>query len=146
MKKLVSLPIILLVAWAIFSIIAYKSFHPEPPLTSGIVIAKSYQPDKKWVQIILVPHTMRVGKMMTTNFTPVPMFHHSPEHWTILIQDEVDRKRQKTLYVPHSTYEAISLGEKYLVQSADRSELPIEKHKASEEEKLAYGIQAADPH
>ena len=120
----------------------------ESPLNSGTVLSKSHQPEKKWVRIILIPIIM-TGKSTITTFTPIPMFHRQPEHWILIIRGTVksegrEREEQRKLYVPRETYDKVSIGDTYTVQVADKTDLPIEKRQASNEEKLVYGVQPAN--
>ncbi len=122
----------------------------EPLISSGTVTRKDHQPEKKWVQIILIPIIRPVGKTTITTFIPVPIFHRRREQWTVVIEgwtgsDTERLRKQRTLYVSRETYERTAIGDIYTVQAADRNEPFIEKHRASHEEKLVYGVQSANP-
>ncbi|HCJ52356.1 MAG TPA: hypothetical protein DIS62_04415 [Candidatus Kerfeldbacteria bacterium] len=122
-----------------------------PRLNSGIVVSKKYEPEEKWIQILMVPRIYTVGKSTVTSFMAVPVFHRKPECWVMTIHGSVEdrngKKKEKTraLYVPRETYEKTSVGDFYTVQPPDKAEVPIEQHDATSEEQLAYREKPACP-
>ncbi len=118
----------------------------EPPLDSGVVISKKHQLEKTWVQVVLIPRVVRTGKASITSLTPISMLHRRPEHWSLIIEGRIEFKgkrlhKQRELYISRETYERILVGDTYVVQPNDKLELQTEKHRASNEEKLVYGVQ-----
>lgn len=104
-----------------------------PPMTTGTVVEKIHEPERSWVQMVVVP--IRAGKV--TTMLVVPYFHHVPEYWAVVVKEDA---RQGTIYLPRETGGGIEIGERYSASPADRFELPVEKRKATEEEIEDLGV------
>lgn len=128
--------IILLVAGIV------RSFEPE--LESGVVIAREHHPERRWVQVIMIPITNRVGDTTITTHISVPTHHRSPEHWVIVLEGTVEirgeeRTRQRRLYVTEEVYDMVFMGEAYIVDQLAQVNYAVERRDATSEEVATYG-------
>lgn len=114
------------------------------PIEEGTVYYKKHEPERSWVQLVAIPHIHRIGKVTTTSFTYIPMFHHDDEDWVIGItkyNDETGKSSFRTVYVESNTYARLKNGDYFNCNSNRCSDSDnIVKANASEQQKAQYGV------
>ena len=71
-----------------------------PKLTTGTVIEKHHEPERRWVQLI----PMRVGKITML----IPFVHYDDEDWAITIQDG---ELTSYVYIEEELWNTLEIGD-----------------------------------
>lgn len=94
----------------------------EEKIEEGEVYSKNYEPEREWMQIMLMPNG-------NGGFLHLPMFFHDDEDWTLSIKKVNEKGEEKTriLYVPKQVYNEYNVGDYFCVSPDCSDEDDIEK-------------------
>lgn len=108
---------------------------------SGVIISKSHEAEKQWVQVGNLRKVTLIGiNALTTTEKGIPIFYHQKESWSLVIQDSQNAKKQYKVYVPRATYDSVSVGDTYAIKWSDRRTPFTWERAATDEEISQYGF------
>jgi hypothetical protein len=97
--------------------LAIYAFWPRPFPSSGKIIEKWHEEERYWTQFI----PMYIGKVMIF----LPFFHFDDEDWIIRIEDQDGL--QGDVYLTHSAWNKLSIGNFYIINEKDDINDEVEK-------------------
>jgi hypothetical protein len=86
-------------------------------LKNGKIVQMHIEPERTYMYMMPIPHTMSTGKTTSTYFTYIPMMMHDDEDYTIRMHGFTEKGEEKdeTFYVSKSTYDKLKLGQDFCV-------------------------------
>lgn len=102
------------------------------------VVAKQYEPERKWVQMVTIPREIPVSNDIITTYDVLPMFHESDEKFYVIFKIMNSNNRYintKTILVRKELYETLNKGMEYTLKPKDEiNPKPIFQRPATEPE------------
>ena len=89
----------------------------EHELKEGIIINKYEEPERTYLYMMPIPHTVSSGKTTSTYFTYIPIIMHDDRDFVIIIHGLTDNGQEKDerFYLPQSIFDQLKLGQHFCV-------------------------------
>lgn len=115
------------------------------PINEGIVYEKFIEPERTWVQFVMLPQVHSSGGSTFTTYMFVPIFHHDDEDFVLRIRGtnpKTGKPDSTSFYVNQRVYDSLGIGG-YVCFSSDcmeRKDFDI-KRRATNEEQKKYPVE-----
>lgn len=86
-------------------------------LKEGVVKQMYIEPERTYIYMMPIPHTIRSGKVTTTHYTYIPVTMHDDTDYVIVVHghDEENEELEEKFYLNESQYKCISKGDNFKV-------------------------------
>ncbi len=123
----------------------------SPGIKEGEVYQKYIEPERTYVQMLMIPQIHSTGKSTYTTFIIIPMFIHDDEDYVIKIKkfnQEKGKFDSKTLYLERPIFDSLEIGDYFGGEDIKNAKTDddIFQRRATEEEKSRYRVKPSEEH
>ena len=100
-----------------FFAIVTSLFSCKHELKEGTIVNMHIEPERSYMYMMPIPHTISTGKTSSTYYTYIPIMMYDDRDYVIKLHGVTDNGKEKdeTFYVNQSTFEKLKLGQRFCV-------------------------------
>lgn len=101
----------------IIGLLVVLSFSCGHKLKEGVVTFMYIEPERDYVYLMPIPHTISTGKITSTYYSYIPVMMHDDTDYVIQItgHDQENRDLTESFYVTSTQYNCLRMGDKFKV-------------------------------
>lgn len=119
------------------TILAAGTLYSCDNISEGIIYEKTIEPERTYMYLMPIAHTISTGKNTTTYFTYIPMWMYDDQDYVIKIKHyntKKDKMKTRSVYVTPETYNCFNEGDYFAVGDNCIEDQDIKVRKATDTE------------